>query len=426
MSEPGGTIPTKSAGSWVWTLDDGLVQAVERDMHALMRWSDRRVGGPGNLEATEYFAGEMERCGLQVSRTSFECVDWERGQAWIECDGERFEVLAGPYSLACDLEGELVSASSAEDLESESVTGRVVVIRGELARSQIMPRNFTFYNPDSHKRVYRALDAFAPAAIVAATGADPQMVGAQYPFPLFEDGDLDVPNAYMKDVDGDRLLEHAGRTVRVHIDSRRVASTGEHVVAKKAGDAPGRIVFSAHIDSRSGSPGAIDNASGVAALLGLARLLGDYTHGPGVEIVPFNGEDNYANPGEMLWVAENEGRWGEIILGVNVDDAGQRGTGTHVSMYGVPDEMAQVVRAATAGRDGFAEGPQWFQSDHAIFGLHGRPAVAVASSDIAGFMAAYAHSERDTIELVDAGAVADIARFLRELVGRVAELAVRG
>ncbi|MDP2182126.1 MAG: M28 family peptidase [Actinomycetota bacterium] len=401
-------------------MDDGLARAVEHSMQVLTEHPDRRVGGPGNLEATEFFAKEMERCGLEVSRTEFECVDWEYGEAWIECEGERFQVFAGPYSLPCEVDAELVSAVSVEDLESESVRGRVVLLRGDLARSQIMPRNFTFYNPESHKRVYRALDAFGPAAIIAATGADPEMVGAQYPFPLFEDGDLDIPNAYMKDVDGERLLAFASKEVSVRIDSGRVAATGEHVVATKAGDALGRVVLTAHIDSRTGSPGAIDNASGVAALLGLARLLGDYTTGPTVELVPFNGEDNYANPGEMLWVAENDGRWEEIVLGVNIDDAGQRGTGTHVSMYGVPEGIGQIVRSALDGRDGFAEGPQWFQSDHAILGLYGRPAIAIASSDIAGFMASYAHSDRDTLELADPAMIAGISRFLRDIVDGIA------
>jgi len=68
-----------------------------------------------------------------------------------------------------------------------------------------------------------------------------------------------------------------------------------------------------------------------------------------------------------------------------------------------------------------AEGPQWFQSDHAIFGIYGRPAIAIASSDIEGFMAAYAHSERDTAELADPELIAAAAGFLREVVRRISE-----
>jgi aminopeptidase YwaD len=283
-----------------------------------------------------------------------------------------------------------------------------------------MPKNFTFYNPESHKRVIRALEEHAPAAVVAATGRDPEMVGSQYPFPLFEDGDLDIPNAYMKDVDGARLLGHLGNKVCLRLDSRRIPTTAEHVVATLPGSVPGRIVITAHIDSRKGSPGALDNASGVATLLGLAELLSDYRDGPTIEIVPFNGEDNYANPGEMLWVAENEGRFDDIVLGINIDDLGQRGTTNHVSFYGCPPEVEAAVRRALERHPAMSEGPQWFQSDHAIFGLYGRPAIALASSDIAGFMAEYAHSERDTLDLVAPELIVAAARFLRDVVEEVA------
>lgn len=382
----------------------------------LTRYPDRHVGGEGNRAATGLFARTTSELGFEVSRTAFDCVEWEHGDATIDACGARFEVHVGPYSPSCDVIGPLVVATNAEELESEAVRGAVVLIAGDLAKGQVMPKNFTFYNPDSHRRIVRALEDFAPAAVVAATGRDPEMVGSQYPFPLFEDGDLDVPTAYMKDVDGVRLAACAGGEVRVRIDSRRVPASGEHVVATLPGDAPGRIVLSAHIDSRVGSPGALDNGSGVAVLLAIAGMLQGRTQGPAVEMVPFNGEDDYANPGEMLWVAQNEGRFEEIILGINIDDAGQVGGTTHVSFYGCPPHIEQAVRDAMSVYETVGEGPQWFQSDHAIFGIYGRPAIAIASSDIAGFMAAAAHSERDTIELADPLLLADIARFLHDVI----------
>lgn len=52
------------------------------------------------------------------------------------------------------------------------------------------------------------------AAVIAATGRNPDLAGYLYPFPLFD--------AYMKDVDGARLLRYTGQTVRMRIatDSR--------------------------------------------------------------------------------------------------------------------------------------------------------------------------------------------------------------
>ncbi len=395
-------------------------ERLEEYVHTLTAYPDRHVGGPGNHAATRFFSETAMGLGFTVTRTSFDCIEWEYGDAVLKAGGREFVAHVGPYSNPCDVRGRLVAVSTIEELEAQDVQGAVVLLHGPIAAGQIMPKNFTFYNPESHKRIVRALEAGRPAAIVAATGRDPEMVGSQYPFPLFEDGDLEIPNTYMTDIAGQELLDHVGKDVSLRVDSRRIPTTGEHVVATLPGSERERIVVSAHIDSRKDSPGGLDNASGVAVLLGAMELLQDYDGGPSIEVVPFNGEDNYANPGEMLWVAENEGRFEEIILGINIDDAAQRGCINHVSFYECPPHIEAAARDAMAGFDALAEGPKWYQSDHAIFGIHGRPALAIASSDIAGFMADYAHTERDTASLVDPGLVEDAARFIRELVERIA------
>jgi len=397
-----------------------LPARVEADLRELTAHPDRHVGGPGNRAATRMFAARLAELGFDVRRVEFDCLEWEYGDAFIEVGGERFDLHVGPYSLACVTRATLIEVNDIEHLDSPVIAGAVVLLTGEIAAHQVMPKNFTFYNPEEHQRIIAALESHRPAAVVAATGRDPEMVGSQYPFPLFEDGDLDVPNAYTTDAEGKRLRGFSGDLVRIRIESRRLPASAEHVVATLPGDRPGRIVVSAHIDSRRGSPGALDNASGVATLLALAESLAGYEHGPTIEIVPFNGEDDYAAPGEMLWLAENEGAMGDIVLGINIDDLGWRGTGNHVSLYGCPPEIEAHVRTAIDAFPNTAEGPQWFQSDHAIFGIHGRPAIALATSDIAGFMAGYAHSERDTIDLADPALIAEAAGFVREVIGRLA------
>lgn len=399
---------------------DGTESDLERRvagyLDELTAYPDRHVGGAGNRAATAMFAERVAGFGFRVERTTFACLDWEFGDGVLEAGGERFALEVGPYSPPTDIVAPLVPVARVEELESESVRGAIVLLHGDIASGQVMPRNFRFYNPDSHKRILRALDTYGPAAVVAATGRDPSMVGSQYPFPLFEDGDLGHPSAYTTDVEGTRLLAHAGGPVRLVLDSARVSSTGEHVVARLAGDRPDRIVATAHIDSRHGSPGALDNASGVATLLALAELLGGRTGGYTVDLVPFNGEDNYANPGELMWIAENEGRFDEIVLGINVDDSGQRGAINHVSFYDCPPEVESAVRRVMEPCPRIDEGPQWFQGDHGIFGMYGRPAIAIASSEMVDFMARYAHTERDTVDLADPALIAETARFIADVI----------
>lgn len=398
---------------------------ISAHLRELTRFPDRHVGGPGNHAATAYFADELARFGWHVERTEFDCIEWEFGSASLEVAGETFDVHVGPYSLPVDALAPLAAASAVEEIEAGGFEGAVLLLHGGIAAGQLMPKNFTFYNPAGHKRIIAAIEAAAPSAVIAATGADPYLVGGQYPFPLFEDGDFDIPNGYLTDVVGQRLLAYAALPATVSIASRRIPAKAEHVIATLPGTRSGRIVVSAHIDSRQGSPGALDNATGVATLLGLAELLGNERRhaGPSIELVPFNGEDNYANPGELIWESENEGRFDDITLGINVDDSGQLGAENHVSFYGCPPNVEAAVREAMHGYDRLSEGPQWVQGDHAILGIHKVPAIAIASSEMYRFMEQYAHTERDTLELADAALVADAALFIRDAIEEVSGIA---
>ena len=396
-----------------------MAEKVAEYLRVLTAYPDRHVGGPGNRAATRFFAETVAAFGLEVRARAFDCLEWEFGEASVSAGGASFAANVGPYSHPFAGTARLAAASSVEEIEGAPLEGAALLLHGDIAAHQLMPKNFTWYNPESHQRIIRAIEAAGPAVVIAATGTDPEMVGGQYPFPLFEDGDFEIPNAYLRDTDGERLLAHVGEPVEVAIDSQRIPATAEHVTAWLPGIGEGRIVLSAHIDSRKGSPGALDNASGVATLLAVAELLDGYAGPPSIEFVPFNGEDNYANPGEMLWAAENEGRLGDVVLNINVDDSGQRGAINHVSFYGCPEPIESAVRRAMEGRTDVAEGPQWQQGDHMILVMAGRPAIAIASADMHRFMAEYAHTERDSIELADPALIASTADFIAEVVRAV-------
>jgi len=378
-------------------------------------YPDRHLGGPGNRAATDLFERVALASRFEVESAELPCVDWERGSAEVECAGAVSGLLPGPYSLACDVTAPLVSASTIEGLERGGFTGAVLLLHGDLVREQLMAKGFVFYNPESHRRIVAALEAQAPSAIIAATGRNPELSGGAYPFPLLEDADFDIPNAYTTDVEGEALLGLVGQVVSVRIDSARVPALAAQPIARKRGSGAGRVVLTAHIDSKDGSPGALDNATGAAALLGCMELLAGYDGSLTVEVVPFNGEDHYAATGQMHYVADNEGRWGEILLNVNVDGAGSAGSCTEVSFYGVPEPRQRVVEQAMRDR-AFAEGPQWPQGDHSIFAMQGVPAVAVTSANVFFVASTVAHTERDTIEGIDIGAVASVARFLADTV----------
>ncbi len=385
---------------------------------------DRHVGGPGNRAANDLFAAEAAAAGFEVERLPFEALEWLPGPegAWLElpAGGERVELKPGPFSAGVDSVAPLVPIATVNELEALDAPGAVLLLHGEIASEQLAPRNYPFYQMPGHARILSAIDAARPLAVVALTDRTP-MAHAVSPFPLFEDGDFGHPSAYLHARETERLLAHAGQEVRLRIDSATRMVPAEQVVARKAGSSSRRVVVSGHVDSRHGTPGALDNATGVAVLLAVADRLAGTTPALSVELVPFNGEDDYAAPGEMAYLASPAGAdLGDVAVAVNIDAAAREGDTTQISFYSCPDELrAAALETAATSAAHVEQGPEWPMSDHMVFAMRGVPAIAVTSSGLMDISNTVAHTALDVPELADPALVEDAADFIAALVERL-------
>jgi aminopeptidase YwaD len=381
----------------------------------------RQVGSAGNRTATEYFARVVGQSGFKVEESQFDCLDWESGAASLNAGKEAFEIVISGYSLGCNVNAPLAVVSSLPELETIDARGHVLLVRGELTAEQLMPKNFTFFNPEHHQRFVALLEEKDPLAIVAATGHNPELAGALYPFPLIEDGDFNIPAAHMKDVDGERLAAHAGQMVELKMEAHRIPARCSQVTARKGNDPTRRVVVCGHIDAKASTPGALDNAAGAAVLLLLAELLKEYTGRLTVELVPFNGEDHYSAAGQKLYVHNNQRSFGEILLAVNLDGLGWRGSPTSYSFYAMKDEMMAEIRDVFGNHAELVEGHTWPQSDHMIFAMNGCPAVAITTERFAELERDIAHTERDVPSLVDPAKLVATAQALVGVIHRLNE-----
>ncbi|MCC6613683.1 MAG: M28 family peptidase [Anaerolineae bacterium] len=378
--------------------------------------SNRRVGSAGNRAATDFFARTMRGFGFAVEGTPFDCIDWHEDGADLTVGGLAFDAQPSPYSLGCDVSAPLVAAASIAELEATDAAGKILLLHGEIAKEQVMPKNFPFYNPDEHRQIVALVEAKAPAALVCATGRNTQTAGGVYPFPMFEDGDFDIPSVYMTEEEGQRLAAHVGATAALTSRATRIPSSGEQIVARKAGRSERRIVVFAHIDAKIGTPGAIDNGTGVITLLLLGELLREYDGDLGLEIVAINGEDYYLAPGEKIWIAQNDGCFDEIAVGINVDGAGYKDSDSAFSLYGCPPEIETPIRKAFAAYPALTEGEPWYQSDHSLFVFNGRPALALTSADYWTLSAQLTHTPEDKPEIVAIERLVEIANGLRDVI----------
>ena len=203
-----------------------------------------------------------------------------------------------------------------------------------------------------------------------------------------------------------------------------------------------RILVGAHYDSVPGTPGADDNASGVAALIAVARAIGPRE---GVCFVAFDGEEcgfvgsralvgglgghrpEHVHVLEMVGYASREpGSQRNPLPGIEVPDVGDflGVVGSHGSRrildhvlgaaggHAVPVLGLHLPDVPLERIEGISH--HLLRSDHAPFWREGLPALMW--TDTAEFRNPHYHRPTDTPETLDYGFLAGVARLLVHVV----------
>ena len=395
-----------------------LISLADRHLHQLcLEIPGRVLGSPDNHKASAYIREQLERCGARVQTQCFDCLDYRSGEIRLTAEtGESFQAFISPYSNPCDLQAPLARATSSDELRAGNFRANLLLLSGEIAREQLMPRNFVFYNPDSHQEIHRLLAEQQPAAIITATGQNSELAGAPYPFPMIEDGDFDIPVAYMTDNEGLRLEKWIGQPLRLFMDAQRIPSWAENVSASFGPSDPKRFVVCAHLDAKQGSPGAVDNAGGVVTLFILTKLLQDLPQPPPVELLFINGEDHYSAGGEMAYLKLHQGKLDQIRLVINNDGAGFHGYSDALSFYGTSPAVEACAKALLEEFPTLGTGESWPQSDHMVFAMNQVPAMAITTVGFAEMEKQVAHTAKDHPEIVETPQLVETARFIRDLI----------
>lgn len=210
------------------------------------------------------------------------------------------------------------------------------------------------------------------------------------------------------------------------------------------------IVLGAHYDSVFGTPGANDNASGVAALLEIARLLAGKSYPRTLRLVAFANEEPpffYSDAmGSRVYAERSRQRGDEIkamialeTIGYYTDQPDSQkypfpfkffypDTGNFIGFVGnlssrrLVQQALAAFRASTAFPSEGVAAPGWVMgvgwSDHWSFWQAGFPAIMV--TDTALFRYRHYHAPTDTPDKLD---YPSLARVTRGLANVAAELA---
>lgn len=170
---------------------------------------------------------------------------------------------------------------------------------------------------------------------------------------------------------------------RIRIDAVEMPATTDAIIFDLPGPGPDWVVLSAHLDGHDPAESAIDNASGVAAALCVARALAPHAGSfrRGLRLAFFSAEE-WALTGSRVYLAglsDTERR--SIALNVNLDSVA--GAGGLTALCSGFAKVGDLVRDATnqAGVPVGIYQPLMTNSDHANFAAHDIPALRL----VAGF-----------------------------------------
>lgn len=280
---------------------------------------------------------------------------------------------------------------------------------------------------------------------------------------------LETHIRFLSEEIGPRNLAHAGSLEQAlsylggvfseigYVTSEHVFDVGRNMVRNLEVEIPGTthpdeiLVVGAHYDTQANAPGADDNASGVAGVVEIARLLSGKTFARTVRFLAFvNEEPPYfqgMTMGSLVYARRCHERGDHItgavvleMIGYYSDEPGSQqyprpfnlvfpSRGNYIGFVSNSSSAAFLRQCIGAFRQSAqfpSEGaicpdriPDAGFSDHWSFWQQGYPAIMV--TDTAYYRNTYYHTPEDTADKLDFESMARVVHGLAGMVERVAE-----
>lgn len=357
----------------------------------------RRVGTEENVAAGEYLAQIMEEIGLEpVFGADFACP-YRQGVFDTTAAGSRLMAhLADGSQRELKLGSEFIFSLRNAPVDSTlSVT-------------------FDLDDPDLTEKIYVNRDLVSSeqpsGAIFDVYPGEAGHVSAQ-PFEVIPRRDLWIEQTVLQELLDDGL---SAFTVSCQ-DTRVLALQCNYIGVIKGQDSSRAVVIGAHFDGAGAdgdtyAAGAIDNASGVAVMLGMAQLLNTGEKPPlDVVICAFNGEESSHRYGAEAVAADLIALY-EGCYYINVDCVGlvedkpyqYRASGR----LSLEEDFASALQAAGYTLTEYGIGGDW-----SAFVDVGTPAVALAQETLG-----VRHTIADRPEAIDVPALEKLAKFLADFI----------
>jgi len=383
------------------------------DNIAFLSEEPREAGTDGEKKAVEYIESELKDLGYDTEVQPFPIYDYE-SEVSIEADGSMLDEEPNAFSgsVSEKVTAPLENVGKASPEEIGDVEGKIALIeRGDL----------TFV-----EKVQNVLDEGAVGVIMYNNSDEGNSFGQVQ-------REQDIPAAAITREAGLDLVEQLNEgevTVTLDVNIEQIEKTSYNVIASLKPDEDvdtGQLVtIGAHHDSVPGGPGANDDASGVSAVLELARIFTMYPIDTEVRFITF-GSEELGLVGSSYYVDSlPQSEIDRMVSHFQMDMIGAREAGEDhpaggLIMYTIDGEKNLVTdfSAASANRtlNEIVPYGQLGRSDHQPFHDAGVPAALFIHSPVEPSY----HQPTDTIDKISKEKLQQVA----EIVGASAYQIVR-
>lgn len=362
-----------------------------RHVKALSNEIGARPGGSvGNRAAAAYIESVFRRCGMAVETQEFACPTWEELGAWLCLQDSAQPIAANAFSPSCLVSAQVTPVHTLAELATTDLEGKLAVLTGDLVQKPLPPKA----SPDKDAtgaRIVELLEQKKPAAILTVQARTGEIER------LIEDWEFHIPSATVSAKLGALLLSRAGEPARVRIDVRRGAGVTANVVGRLPGLSRRQVVLCAHYDTKFDTPGAGDNASGVATMLTLAEQFCRSEQPFSLEFVAFTNKE-YLPAGADEYVRRRSDTFAQIAAVLNFDAVGLRCGPNTVAGVNLSAEMHVMVNQVLAHFPEVAWTTPWAEGNHSTFAMRGAPCLAFTA---ACNETPHYHLRSDTLDTID-------------------------
>jgi hypothetical protein len=388
-------------------------------------YAGRLTGTEGNELAMDYIEGRFAEYGLKtfegmedyrqayqqevVHRLSSPVMTLSSGETFEHLKDFRFRALFTGSALSGERSGKMLFATTREEMkQGADDEDSVLVIHPALGETLTTIPEINRLIAEDHG--YEAILLGLEQRVLDTYPVSKSLGYTDY----FDDEGPFV--AYISPETYEVLAANHGERLRITAEDQLVEVTTANIVgyAGTLGDMP-PLVIGAHLDHVGANgdgtyqPGALDNASGIAALLETARVLSGEALERPVVFVAFNGEEE-SLAGSRFFATHPPLSLVEGTEVINLDMVGSTGE-IPLKILVASNESIDLKKALwdlAKELDIAYDLSEDYASDHRSFGGTGAAAVTLIHDDFT-----YLHSVYDTPDrAVDAGRLASIVELL--------------